>query len=287
MDAAEILSSPTHVNVDEAETKVDNPEVPQTPEAPKPEEPKVEERDVISPKLAMLAREQKRLQEEKNRFQEERKSPEFQEFMEWKKIKEGAKSDPLSVLEKLGLSYDEITDFVISGKGQKDPSVRALEDKLANLEKERKEERERAEKDLKDAQLNQFKAQIKEECLKDTEGCELINIWGAHNLVYNVIQAHYDSTEEVLPVSEAAKKVEAYLEEESKKYSGSKKLRKLFGAPDLQANEKQTDEPEKVLSTEAQTKTLSNNASSSTTSTEEEELDPHQLLAKATKMISG
>lgn len=289
MDAAAILSSATPVTVNEEtdETKVEA--TPETEAKAIVEQPKAEEKkdEIISPRLAMLAKEEKRLQEERKRLQEERKNPEFAEFQEFKKLKANAKSDPISALEKLGLTYDEITDYVISGKHTKDPSVRALEEKLANLEKEAKEREENAKKELETAQLKQFQEQIKAECLKAPDEFELVNVWGAHNLVYSVIQAHYDKTEEILPIQEAAKKVEAHLEEESKKYQGSKKLRKLFGAPDPEANKQQpTEEKADSFASKVST-TLSNSASSGTTSTDDtEESDPRVLVAKAAKLLT-
>lgn len=302
MDAASILSSSTPVTVSEEGTPsnvtlageakgiVDGTEAAPKAEAPQvPQEPKDE---YISPRFAMLAKEEKRLQEERKRLAEERKNPDFQDYLEFKKLKAQAKADPLTALEKLGLSYDEITEYVISGKHTKDPSVRALEEKLEKLEKEAREKEENAKKALEEAQLNNFKESIKAKCLEKADDYELVNIWGAHNLVYSVIQEHYDKTEEVLPIEEAAKKVEAYLEKESEKYQGSKKLRKLFGAPDpTAAVKKEADtfheaesEPTRPASMST---TLSNSASSGSTSTDEsDDYDPQVLLEKAKRLLT-
>lgn len=302
MDAVSILSSPTPVTVSEDGT-ASSGEITQeaksivadgtTPTAPV--ETKVEEKkdEYISPRFAMLAKEEKRLQEERKRLAEERKNPDFQEFLEFKKLKAGAKQDPLSLLEKFGVTYDELTDYVISGKHTKDPSVRALEEKLEKMEREAREREESSKKALEESQLNQFKEQIKAKCLESADEFELVNVWQAHNLVYSVIQEHYDKTEEVLPITEAAKKVEAYLEKESEKYQGSKKLRKLFGAPDVQAAAAKTEAAQfKEVDTEqrpaakSMSATLSNNASSGSTSTDEvDEYDPQALLEKAKRLL--
>lgn len=297
MDASAILSSSAPVKVNEAgevetleseaknivdkDLKPESTSTPPSPTEPAKEEPKPDSQ--VSPRLAFLAKEEKRLQEERKKFSEERNNPEFKEFLEFKKMKENKKDDPLGVLEKLGMTYDELTDYVISGKHTKDPSVRALEEKLAKLENEAKEKESKAKKDLEEAQLNQFKSQIKEECLKNADEFELVNVWGAHNLVYNVIQEHYDKTQEILPTNEAAKKVEAYLEEESKKYSSSKKLKRLFGVPDQAAkaeDDKQADSPARMSTT------LSNSATAGSTSTNDsDEIDPRVLVSKAAKLL--
>ena len=165
--------------------------------------------------------------------------------------------------------------------------MRALEEKIASLEKQTKEREERVKKELQEAQLKQFQEQIKAECLKAPDDFELVNVWGAHNLVYNVIQAHYDKTEEILPVSEAAKKVELYLEDESKKYQGSKKLRKLFGAPDLEANKQPSNEEKADSFASKMSTTLSNSASSGTTNTQDDDdIDPRVLVSKAAKLLT-
>lgn len=298
MDAVSILSSPTPVTVSdegeassgeiktEAKSIVGGEKTPPATET-KPETPKEE---YISPRFAMLAKEERRLQEERKRLSEQRKDPEFQEFLEFKKLRANAKQDPLAVMEKFGLSYDELTDYVISGKHTKDPSVRALEEKLEKMERDAKEREEKAHKDLQEAQLNQYQEQIKAKCLEKPDDFELVNIWGAHNLVYSVIQEHYNKTEEVLPIDEAAKKVEAYLEKESEKYQGSKKLRKLFGVPDLsQAKTKEADttEADQDFSRPSYTSTtLSNNVSSGSTSTDEsDDVSPQALLEKAKRLL--
>lgn len=301
MDAVSILSSSTPVTVSddgevsgatlsqEAKEIVADGSTHVPPAVP----PKVEEKrdEYISPKFAMLAKEEKRLQEERRRLSEQKKDPDYQEYLEFKKLKANAKADPLALMEKFGLSYDELTDYVISGKHTKDPALRTLEEKLERFEKEAKEKEENAKKALEEAQLNNFKESIKAKCLEKADDFELVNIWGAHNLVYSVIQEHYDKTEEVLPIEEAAKKVEAYLEKESEKYQGSKKLKKLFGVPDLSAATKQaeiTTEADTDLTSVAQSmsKTLSNSVSSGSTSTDEsEDADPRVLLEKAKRLL--
>jgi hypothetical protein len=298
MDAVSILSSPTPVTVNEDGTtaaitqeakEIVSDGTQHIPAEPTKVEPQKDE--YISPKFAMLAKEEKRLQEERKRLAEERKNPDFQEFLEFKKLKGSAKQDPLAILEKFGLSYDELTDYVISGKHTKDPSIRTLEEKIEKMEREAREKEELQKKALEESQLNNFKEQIKAKCLEANDDFELVNIWGAHNLVYSVIQEHYDKTEEVLPITEAAKKVEAYLEKESEKYQGSKKLRKLFGTPDLKpAQEKEADtfheaESEPVRASSMST-TLSNNVSSGSTSTDEtDDVSPQALLEKAKRLL--
>lgn len=295
MDALEMLSSSEAIEVNNENDTIEdaakniveeNKSESSSAEAPE----QATSKEMISPRFALLAREEKRLQEERKRLNESRKDPEFQEFLEFKKLKASAKNDPLSVLEKMGLNYDEITDYVISGKHTKDPSIRALEEKIAQMEKEAQERELNNKKALEEAQLNNFKESIKAVCLEKSDDFELVNIWGAHNLVYNVIQEHYDKTQQVLPIEEAAKKVESYLEKESEKYQGSKKLRKLFGAPDLTANdpEKPTllEEKQSPQPTQSMSRTLSNSVSSGSTSTEvDDNYDPRVLLEKAKRLL--
>lgn len=289
LDAAAIISSQNPVNVDqptpeqqEAEQKAEASAIVQT-EAPKPEE---EKHEFLSPKFALLAKEQKRLADERKRIQEDRKNPEFQEFLEYKKLKASAKSDPLTALEKLGLTYDELTDYVISGKHTKDPAIRTLEEKIAKMDAERVEREKKVQEELKEAQLNQFKSEIKEECLKASDELELVNIYQAHNLVYNVIQEYYDKTEKVMPIQEAAKKVEAYLEEESKKYQGSKKLRRLFGVVETEDKQKEFVAADEIRPSHSMSTTLSNSTSTGTTSVDDDgDFDPHVLVQKAAKLL--
>lgn len=289
MDAASIIASSEAVTVEDSGESSDGIAVigGEQKQTPPPAAPLAEEKkeEFIAPRFALLAKEEKRLQEERKRISEERKNPEYQEFLEFKKIKASAKNDPLSVMEKLGLTYDELTDYVISGKHTKDPSVKALEDKLAKMEAEAKEREAKAKKDYEEAELNHFRETIKNECLKNTEDFELVNLHDAHGLVYNVIQKHYDNTGKVLSINEAAKKVEDYLETETQKFQGSKKLQKLFGVS-AKAAEADTSTKADTFSMHSMTQTLSNNASASNTSTDEhDDFDPQTLVQKAAKLI--
>lgn len=295
MDAAAIISNPNPVSVpseskeemqqQEAKNIVagesgptSSQEPTPTPEAAKPKD------EFVSPRLALLAKEEKRLQEERKRLAEERKNPEYAEYLEFKKLKANAKNNPLEIMEKFGLTYDELTDYVISGKHSKDPSVRALEEKIAKMEAESREREEKTKKEIEQSQIAALNENIKATCLKASDQFDLVNTWGAYNLVYNVMQEHYNKTQEVLEIDKAAEKVEAYLEKESQKYQSSKKLRKLFGVQESVVK-KEEDDNYRAEPTTRMT-TLGNSASAGSTSTDDESYDTHTLLAKAAKLLS-
>lgn len=156
--------------------------------------------------------------------------------------------DPLSHLEKLGITYEVLTEQLLNGK--KPPAdlktraeIQRLKEAVAAREKADKEREERAEADRKAAEeaktLAEFKATLTTHITKAGEKFELINAFGEHDMVFDVIDAYAAKTGKILPTDEAAAQVEAHLEErelqraqralQSKKLSG--KLQPVSPAP--------------------------------------------------------
>lgn len=275
-DAVAMLTNPEKVDIKTVG------ESPKLVESPKAEPPKVEPpKEQISPQLARLAQEKKKFEEEKKKWEQERTGADWKAYEEYKAFKANPRANALKILESHGLSYDELTEEMLTGKPPKDSAVKTLEEKLEKMEKERLSKEEQAKKDLEAYQLEQFKSKIKEDVLAKGDEFELINGYGVHNSVYKKIQDHYDETQEVLSTLEAAKLVESHLEEETKKYTSLKKLKALFGTQEP-PKPKTDDEVEPKAPV-----TLSNNGSSSTTSTEEEDYnDPKALLRKASALLA-
>ena len=82
--------------------------------------------------------------------------------------------------------------------------------------------------------------------VNSNEKYELIQANSAVQLVYDVIEAHYNDTKNVLPIDEAAEHVENYLFEESKKLLNMKKLQSLFNTP--QASSKPVESRSQAVS---------------------------------------
>jgi uncharacterized membrane-anchored protein YhcB (DUF1043 family) len=163
-----------------------------------------------------------------------------------------AKSDPVGYLEKLyGADwYEKFTEMKLAGgKTHPDLAVRAVkeevEGQIAALRREQEEARKReaeerqkaadAEKTRIEAEraevLQRFRAETAEFVKAHAEDYELTNLYEQHDLVAEVIEAHFAETKRVLSQKEAADLVEKHLEEQVEKAAKAKKLASKFAPP--------------------------------------------------------
>lgn len=175
---------------------------------PEPEKPAEEPKkaDPFSEKFAELARAQKKFREE-----QEAAKPLLAEAEEFRKLKASAPTNPDAALKALGLSYEAVTQFYLSGKPAEAPKSDAISAEVAELRKWREaQEREKAET-LKQSQRNQALDLIRSEVSKEAEKFETIQALGAHDMVLQHIENVHRETGVVLDVSEAADAVETFL----------------------------------------------------------------------------
>ena len=98
-----------------------------------------------------------------------------------------------------------------------------FEELEANLAKKEEEEEYSKYESIE----NNFKQEI-DSFVKGKGEYELINANGASDLIYEVIEEHYNDTGRVLELNEAAQAVESYLEDELEKLMGLEKVKSKF-----------------------------------------------------------
>jgi hypothetical protein len=235
---------------------VESPQAVPAPEAPQAEAAPKGDPD-LSPRFAALARQEKRLLEERKAIAAQAK--EIEEYRRWKS---SAKEKPFEYLEAGGLSFDELVKQKL--KEGKEPTV---EDKLMTVEEKLKklqEDRAREEDERKQANVSRaeaaFKDKIKSVVENDKAKYELIGAYDAHDEVFNVCKEYWEQNEHLpqekrlLPVEKAAELVEAELEERMKKFQGVSKFKKLFtpaeaaaAKEEIASKAKDISEPEPTL----------------------------------------
>lgn len=205
-----------------------------TDASPPPALPKEEQ---ISPKLAVLMeRERQALNRERMaKTQEEKLSERLKKIEEF----ESVKTNPKKALEFLGLSYDQLTESIIKdGEVPASVEIQRLRDELDQFKNQQKQkldvEAEEKQKQVLQAEtkaVTDFKSEIGEYLKSNSTRYELIDFEGAHDLVYEVIDEHYNRTIEpqsgvgkIMSIAEAADKVEEHLE---KKYLAAKEKNKV------------------------------------------------------------
>jgi len=148
------------------------------------------------------------------------------------------KKDPLRALEDMGLSYDKLTELALNdGKLTPEMQMRLMREELEGDYKKKFEELENRllEKERSDEQRRYddiqrgFQNEIEDFVESNPDRYELIQANEANDIIYDVIEEHYNDTGRILDIEEAAEAVESYLEEEAEKLLSLGKLRSKFG----------------------------------------------------------
>jgi len=237
------------VNVDGQEEVLEAAEAPKTEEVPKTEEKALDNK--LSSKFAALTKKEKALKQRERDLERRLKELEAraqapteaapkteaqQESFERK-----FKKDPIKTMEELGYNYETITRMMLDdGKLPQDKQLQLLRDELKEeIESKYSKEVEDIKKQLREKEEKEKEASVQSqvETAKKTivdfidgagDEYELIKTNEHYEAVWEVIQNHYNETEEVLDIREAADKIEGILLESAKKHLNLNKIKKLM-----------------------------------------------------------
>ncbi|MEM4724102.1 MAG: hypothetical protein QXP01_03745 [Candidatus Hadarchaeum sp.] len=184
----------------------------------------------LDDKFASLAK------KEREFFLKEKRLKELEEkikrYQELEALKE---RDPLDFLREAGVDLEKVlTRYAEVGGKSVDEKVVELEKRYQELERIIKEKEAEARRLQEQTAVENFKANLVKEIQSNTERWELTNNQEAYDLVFDVIERHFQVTKEqtgegeVLPIEKAADMVERYLEERLKKAINAKKLQSLL-----------------------------------------------------------
>ena len=204
--------------------------------------PESENYDNFDRKFAALSRKERdiraresELAELEEKFQSMEQEPEMP-------LEQRLRANPLKVLEELGLGYETLTDLALNdGKLTPDMQMQLIRDELEtdyqsrfhDLE-QRLEERDEREQDEKyDSILSGFMEEIQNHVATD-DNYELIRANDAGDVVYEVMEEHYNQSGNILSIDEAAEAVESYLEEEADKIVNLQKVRSRLNINELE-----------------------------------------------------
>ena len=246
--------------------------------------------DQFASKFAALSRKEKALRDREadyeSKFEEmERRLAEYEAQsqepeVDWEQL---LRRDPLRALEEAGLGYDKLTELALNdGKLTPDMQMSAMREeierdyrrKFEDLEERlhAKEEAE-AEEYYNSVQEN-FQHEIGSFINENNEAYELINASEANELVYDVIEEHYNETGRILDLKDAADAVESYLEEEAGKLM---KLKKLSGRLDVN--------PEELFEPESQVTLSNDHAAQLVHENAQRMLSTEESKARAARML--
>jgi len=232
--------------------------------------------DPFSRRFAQLAREQKKLRQERDEMKRVQQELDARKntVSSYDDLQKLARDNPYEVMQKLGLDYEVLSKQVLQD-GQKDPAdqmlqeINSLKQELSELKKSEQDRLDQANQSKQEKARIEWIDEIKTfvDNNSDEGRYEIINAVGedAYELIAEVQTAHYQDTQEVMPYDEAALMVENHLEEqfstEAQKYLKSSKvkskLESLFAPAKTEPEAGQADEEAKA-SEKTPPKTLTN-----------------------------
>jgi hypothetical protein len=252
--------------------------------------------DEFAKRFAALTRKDKEFRQEKEQWEAEKaqfeamkaeleslkaeKTPQEEEMpLEYR-----LKREPLKVLAELGLDYETLTNLAINdGKLSPEQKMELMQQDLerkmestygSKLEalQQKLEEKEQLEiQQREERAVAEFKSNITNHLQENAAEYELIAAQDANDLVYQVIEEHYNETGRILEIKDAADAVESHLTEEAQKLL---KLKKLVGQP--------TPTPESKVQSPA---TLSNTLSSQVPKSEDRKLSMEESKRAAASLL--
>lgn len=206
----------------------------------------VEDTKPLSPQLAAIAKQRRALQVKERELADREKAYKEREGQPQGQNSESLiarlKSEPLSVLQEHGVTYDQLTEAIISGQSGVSPELRALEAKVKSLE-------EGFDKKLSDKDAETEKAVLAEMrreadiLIKEGDAYEMIRETGSVEDAMTLILRTYKENGEVLDVEEALSLVEDDLVNESLKIANIKKVQSKLRPPEQAAPATQQPPP--------------------------------------------
>jgi O6-methylguanine-DNA--protein-cysteine methyltransferase len=217
----------------------------------------------------------------------------------------GETKDIRKVIEKLGYSFDDILEASLLGDDYKpedkapkqDPMVKALEDKIKQLEENMAKSKEEAKKNEETKLINQQKVYIQELIAKNSEKYPYANRLGkdAVEQAWSRIFDHIQETGEVLDYEEVVKEINDTAVEYLKTFSDIpdfgerlgvlKKIQSEQKAQSFDSDERAFNEADPWADL-SQPKSLSNDMTSDDRLSQSfDSLDEDELLKKAAQMI--
>lgn len=223
-------------------------------------EPPAHEPEPNARALAVLARKEAEIRQRETALKSQ--EAEYQRLAELRALAE--KGDRLGMLEKMGVSYDDLTKDYVSGMG------RTPEELVREQLNEYKQQMDAQLQELRNAQTQREaeaeRARLHSEIRAAGDQFALVNGLGGHDLVAQTIQSHYSSTGDVLSYEDAAEVVEGALGDLAERLFNIGPIREKFLS--------KATPPESRSEPKAAPSTLSNRVTQDSTVLVEDGFDP-------------
>jgi len=202
---------------------------------PLPVEPAtVEATQPLSPQFAAIAKQKRALQvKERELADREKALSEAQPKTGGEDLIARLKSQPLSVLQEHGVTYDQLTEAILSDQSGNNHELQALKAQIKALEEGVDKKFVDREVQQEEAALNEMSKEA-ERLSKEGDAFELVRETKSLPAVRELIKRTYKEQGEILDVSEALQLVEDALIEDSLKLASYKKVQGRLTPPPVQ-----------------------------------------------------
>lgn len=203
------------------------PEAPAPAPEPAPEKPRADRFALLARKEQDLLRKQQAVKQQQAQL-----ARQAEELRAFEQAKKQALLNPLDALKQLGLTYEQITEFVLNdNKPTPNAEVMSVRQELEEFKRAQREEQEKLLEQQREMQtreqqaiIESFREEVGEYVSQHAETYELTNLYGGANLVSDVIEEHFKQSGKLLTIPEAAKLVEEHYEELARKAQQTKKF---------------------------------------------------------------
>jgi hypothetical protein len=234
--------------------------------------------DLVSSRIAQIARKEAKYREEQESFKREREElhkskSEFDPFYaKYKEFEAMRSKDPVAAIKMLGFSDTDYLNFAAAQEDKSTPEEKAAkiaDAKIAEFRAEQAKEKQAEESRRNEESLGQFKKNISITLKTDPDRFEMCNFYGeaAQALIFNTVQEAYNEDLKTNPEAEpmtaeaAAELVEKYYEDHAESLKKLKKFNKENAPELIEATVVKKEEPLKVeVSPGMPPKTLTNRA---------------------------
>ena len=196
-----------------------------------PEQGAVEATQPLSPQFAALAKQKRAFQLEKAEFEKQKAA--MSQGINPEDFAAKLKADPLGVLQEHGVTYDELTQAILSDKQQLNPEIQALKAEIKALKEGVDKSFQTNEQRQEEAALTEMLYEA-EALAKDGESYEMIRTEDAYDQVLRLIHNTYRKTGRVLDVRDAMERVENQLFAKAEKLASIAKVRAKIAQPSPQ-----------------------------------------------------
>lgn len=175
-----------------------------------------------------------------------------------------AAQNPLKYLESLGLSYEQITQFMLNG--QKPTPELELQSVKQQIEQMKQEQvaKEEAAKKAQEAQakaeyqrtLSEFSQEVSDFVKQNADTYELTAMYQGESIIQATIEQYYNQTKKIMSIKDASDLVEKYFEDQVTAAQKAKKFQ-------AKQTPKEQSQPKREPVSKQSTPTISNELTSS------------------------